>query len=101
LADRQPVAAVRVADLARVLGGPSTPVRPRRPTFWAKDAEVRPAPSFPEGGPFREWRAVGGTSKVPTSSEWMAVSTVRGNKIARLEFFDDSDAAITAAKAAT
>jgi hypothetical protein len=49
-----------------------------------------------------EWRAVGETSEVPTSSEWMApLYTIRRDEIVRLEFFDERGAATTAAKATT
>jgi ketosteroid isomerase-like protein len=104
--------------------------------FWAEDAELWPAPGFPEGGPFRgrdqirsffdglregwepgsfsgvvrelagvgdkvlvtlEWRAIGAASGIETSSEWMAVYTIRGGRVVRLEFFSDRDAAIRAA----
>ena len=45
-----------------------------------------------------EWRAVGEASEVPTSSERMAVYTIRAAQIGPLDFFDDRDAAISAAK---
>jgi len=106
------------------------------PDFWAEDAEVWPAPGFPEGGPFRgreqiqrffdgllegwqpdttvvvprefgeagdkvlvsyEWRGTGEASGLETSSDWMAVCTVRSDEIVRLEFFNERDAAINAA----
>jgi ketosteroid isomerase-like protein len=102
--------------------------------LFAEDAEVWPAPGFPEAGPFQgrdqirgffdglregwkgtsvvvreleevgdkvlaslQWRATGDASGVETSSDWMAVYTVRGGQFVRVQFFSDRDAAIDAA----
>jgi ketosteroid isomerase-like protein len=105
------------------------------PPIWAQDAEVRTAPGFPEGGPFRgrdeirrffeglregwqpgtavtiekveevddkvvvsfNWRGVGETSGIETSSHWLAVYTFRGDEILRVEYFTERDAALEAA----
>ena len=108
------------------------------PLLWTEDAEVVPAPGFPEGGPVRgleqvsrffdglregwqegtsvtlpeleeigdkvlasfTWRAVGETSGIETSSDWLAVYSFRGGKVLRVEYFTDRDAALEAAGSA-
>ena len=44
-----------------------------------------------------QWRAIGETSGVETSSDWLVVFTIRGGHIACVQFFSDHDAAIDAA----
>jgi aminoglycoside 6'-N-acetyltransferase len=105
--------------------------------LWTEDAEVVPAPGFPEGGPVRgheqvtrffdglregwqegmsvtlhgleeigdkvlasfTWQAVGETSGIEASSDWLAVYSFRGGKVLRVEYFSDRDAALAAARA--
>jgi ketosteroid isomerase-like protein len=44
-----------------------------------------------------EWRGTGVASGIESSSDWMAVYTIRGGRFVRLEFFADRAAAISAA----
>jgi ketosteroid isomerase-like protein len=44
------------------------------------------------------WRAVGETSGIETSSDWLGVYTFRGGKVLRLEYFSDREAALEAAR---
>jgi ketosteroid isomerase-like protein len=66
---------------------------------WEPDTRAVPR-EFEEAGDkvliSFEWRATGEASGLETSSEWMAVYTIRRDKIVRLEFFTSRDAALTA-----